>query len=108
MMNSDIDFDVARIVFGVDPELCRCGVPFFSENENDAARVNSEMAFRKDGTKKRYDEELERIATKNGWKIKPEFSGLSTLLMVLCPDDICRAALTACLGYNYEEHSSSL
>ena len=94
--NSDLDLEVAEVVFRIDSKIYRWCVPFFSEDRNSAAMVNTEMAFREDETRERYDEELERTAIERGWKSKPEWSGLSMLLSFLLPKEICNAAIMAC------------
>jgi hypothetical protein len=94
--NSDLDFEVARLVFNINPESYQWGVPFFSEDRNASAMVNTEMAFRKDGTKEVYIQELERRALQAGWKSKPHLSDIAVILSLLLPEDICKAAITAC------------
>lgn len=95
--NNELELDVCRYVFKEDPEKYRWGVPFFSTDRNDAAMVNTEIAFREDGTRERYEEELQRLAAKKGWKSEPNRAGISILFMVLLPEEICKAAVTACL-----------
>ena len=90
--NSDLDLDVARIVFKInEPENLRWGVPFFSVDRNAAAMVNTEMAFHEDGSRERYETELLRMAQDRGWN-----SGIPVLFMVLLPEVICEAAIIAC------------
>ncbi len=93
--NSDLDFEVAKVVFSIDPETYRWGVPSFSTDRSAAAIVNTEMAFRKDGTRERYDKELEKIAIKS-CKGGMEYKNMSMLLVLLLPDEICKAAIMAC------------
>lgn len=91
--NNDLDFDVCKCVFNLDPKKYKWGVPFFSSDRNAAAIVNTEMAFREDETREEYEKELKHIASKLGWKSE---QGLSKLFMVLLPDEICKAAVMAC------------
>lgn len=105
--NTDLDFDVVRLVFKVDPESYRWGVPYFSEDRNSAAMVNTEMAFLEDGSRDRYEKELEHRAIDLGWKSKPEWSGIAILLCVLLPEEICKAAVMACRGSGIEAAPSS-
>lgn len=94
--NSDLDLDVCKFVFGLDPDSFRWGVPFFSVDRNAAAIVNTEMAFRKDESREKYEKELERRAIELGWKSKPECGGVSMFLCLILPEEICKAAIVAC------------
>ena len=98
--NNELDFDVCKYVFGIDPEEYRWGVPFFSSDRNSAATVNTEMVTRKDGTKEIYEKELERIVSRIVIKNNNELEGLSITLMVLLPEDICKSAVMACQKNN--------
>lgn len=101
--NSDLDLEVAMVVFKIDPDCFRWGVPFFSVDRNAVAMVNLEMADRMDGTREKYEKALELIAIKRGWKSKPEWSGVSMLWAFLLPEEICHAAIIACqLGIDEE------
>jgi hypothetical protein len=95
--NSDLDFEVAKVVFKIDSDSYRWGIPFFSVDRNAAAMVNTEMAFREDESRERYNKEIERIATERGWKSTPECLGVPMLLCLLLPEEICKAAIIACL-----------
>ncbi len=91
--NSDLDFEVAKVVFNIDPETYRWGVPFFSTNRDDAAIVNTEMAFREDGTREIYDKELEKIVAKQKGI---DAESMSMALTILLPEEICKVAIMAC------------
>jgi hypothetical protein len=98
--NNELDFDVCKYVFGIDPEEYKWGVPFFSSDRNSAAIVNTEMVFRKDGTKEIYEKEMERIVKNSVRANNNELEGLSIFLMILLPDEICKAAVMACRKNN--------
>ena len=88
--NTDLDFDVCKFVFKIDPEEYKWGVPFFSSDRNAAAIVNTEMAFRDGNTKDEYEKALKIIVS------KCDGNGTSISLMVLTPDEICKAAVMVC------------
>lgn len=96
--NADLDIEVAKTVFNINPDLYKWGVPSFSVNRNDAAMVNTEMAFRSDGTREKYDKELEKIiSSQKGINTK----SLSLALVALLPEEICKAAIMACRENNH-------
>lgn len=96
--NSDLDFKIAVIVFNINPDLYKWGLPCFSEDRNAAAMVNTAILGKDEAVIEKYDKELERIAIKRGWKTIPQWSGLSTFLTFIMPEDICKAAIIACSG----------
>lgn len=96
-LNSDIDFEVVKKVFNLDPNAFKWGVPFFSTSNDAAAMVNTEMALMKGPEiKAKYEAELERLALSRGWKSKPECTGLSIFLMLSYSQIICEAAIKVC------------
>jgi hypothetical protein len=91
-----LDVDVARLVFGVSQEAIDAwpwGVPCFSTDRGKAADVVGRMLAH--SVREAFEVELENAATQWGWGVKPEYAGAATLLLVLTPDEICRAALKA-------------
>lgn len=106
--NSDLDFEVAKVLWGINPELYRWGIPFVFEDRNMAAMVNSEMAFLGDERSGRYETELANIVIGRGWESKPEWFGTSMLLCLLLPRDICKATVMACRGNVSEVIPSSI
>lgn len=96
MNNEELDIEIAKLVFGISIEAVAAlpfGVPEFSSDQRWSAAVVGRMLTH--DARNIFDEQLERAAIAHGWKSQPEYSGLSTAILVLTPDEICKAALAA-------------
>ncbi len=97
-MCSNLNFDIAHEVFGISEDTLDnwlWPIPDFAETRNDAMRVVCKM-WSKKHLRLLFESNLEAAAKRLGWKKKPEQAGIATLMMVLTPDEICKAALITC------------
>lgn len=91
-----LDVEIAHQVFGLAREAIAAwpwGAPFFSSDRTAAADVVGRMLARPE--RQAFEHELEQAARHWGWCSTPDHAGTATLLLVLTPDEICRAALKA-------------
>lgn len=91
-----LDIEIAHQVFGLSREAIDAwpwGAPFFSSDRTAAADVVGRMLTGPD--RQAFEHELEQAARHWGWGSTPDHAGTATLLLVLTPDEICRAALKA-------------
>lgn len=91
-----LDIEIAHQVFGLSREAIDAwpwGAPFFSSDRTAAADVVGHMLTGPD--RQAFEQELEQAARHWGWGSTTDHAGTATLLLVLTPDEICRAALKA-------------
>lgn len=96
MNAEELDIAVAQEVFGVPRAVIDAwpwGVPAFSSQRELSSDVVGRMIAHP--AREQFDAALESAARKWGWKALPEHSGISAAILVLTPDEICRAALAA-------------
>jgi hypothetical protein len=96
MNNEELDIEIAVHVFGVSMEAIAAWpwvVPEFSTDRNYCSQVILRM-FAHDA-RHIFDEKLESAAMALGWKTEPKYNGLGAAILVLTPDEICKAALAA-------------
>lgn len=99
MKDDELDVAVAEQVFGVSREIIEAwpwGVPAFSSDRQWSAGVVGCMLAHP--ARELFDVELERAAIRWGWKAQPEYAGAGALVLVLTPEEICKAALAAIRG----------
>lgn len=105
-----MDRAIAREVFGVSDAVLDAWpwpLPEFSTVRSWAEHVVLKLLF-DERLREAYEAELDRIARKAGWQTKPGFCGHASLWVVLCADEICRAALVTLRQYRAEEQTSVL
>lgn len=101
--SEEMDIQIAELVFGLPREQIDAwpwGVPEFSTDRRWSAAVILKMLVHE--SHHLFNEQLERAAVAWGWKKKPGFCGLDSAILILTPDEICKAALIA-----IREHNSS-
>ena len=101
---ADLDAQIAKVVFGLDSAAVQAwpwGVPPFSTERNWAAAVVGRMLAHEAASE--FDAELERRALLWGWKNDRKNKNIPALILVLTPDEICKAALDAIQQFHCEE-----
>lgn len=97
-MDEELNKQVAEHVYGMTREAIAAlpwGVPDFSGDRTWAAGVANRMLRQPRPVLSRFDAALSEAAKAWGWESKPEHQGISVPLIVLTPDEICKAALKA-------------
>ncbi len=97
-MDEELNKQVAEHVYGMTREAIEAlpwGVPDFSGDRTWAAGVANRMLRHPKPVLTRFDAALSDAAKAWGWGSKPEHQEISVMLIVLTPDEICRAALKA-------------
>jgi hypothetical protein len=97
--STEIDMAIAKLVFGLSQaqiDAWPWGIPAFSTDRHCSADVVARMAIEPQGRL------FNEIITRRAEEIAPR-AALPSLIVVLSPDEICLAAVSACLGYGREE-----
>lgn len=106
MAGEELDKSIAGEVFGISPTAIDAwpwGVPPFSTDRNCSAAVVAKMLAHP--ALDQFDTELRRAALRWGWGKRKTHEGPSALVLVLTPDEICRAALRAIHEYSFSAQS---
>lgn len=97
-MDEELNKQVAEHVYGMTRQAIEAlpwGVPDFSGDRTWAAGVANRMLRQPLPVLSRFDAALSEAAKAWGWGSKHEHQGISVPLIVLTPDEICKAALKA-------------
>ena len=109
MENDRLNNDVAAIVFGVSRDLLDAWPwpkPDFAGDRRWSAAVVTHMLSKPDATRRVFERELESLA--ETFVARGSKGGLCELMVVNTPDELCKAAVTACLECGLEESTSTV
>lgn len=99
-----LNYEIAHHIFGISEEELdkfRFPLPNFADSRSSTISVILKI-FPKECLRAAFDAELDAVAKRFGYRKNLKYSGASTLLTVLTPDEICAAALTVYLQADSE------